>query len=160
GRHPAREVIYGCAEAVGVAGLCFHAYNIGKRPGGWSWLNLFYAAPLGAPMALALAGFLGRSAERARDLRPGRAPVLGLPVGRALAALTAAGLAGAAGEASLMHFRGAYQNPAMALPVTIPPVASALLCAAAFDPTPRRRHIARWWLRLTALLGIAGVAFH
>jgi hypothetical protein len=68
-KHDVRDTIYASAAATGVAGLGFH-YNILKRPGAWSWLNAFFAAPIGAPMALALAGFLGRGAERVRDTPP------------------------------------------------------------------------------------------
>jgi hypothetical protein len=71
-----------------------------------------------------------------------------------------AGLAGTVAEAALLHFRGAYHNPAMVLPVSVPPVAAALLGASAVSPRPRLRRLARWWLRLTALLGFAGVGFH
>ncbi len=160
-KHAARDAIYAAAAATGFAGLGFHSYNIVKRPGQWSWLNLFYAAPIGAPMALALAGLLGRGAERVRDTRPHRrATVLGLPAGRMLAGVTAAGLAGTVGEAGLLHFRGAYHDPAMLLPVTVPPIASVLLGASALRPTPSINRIARWWLRLTALVGLAGVGFH
>ncbi|MGH2487931.1 MAG: hypothetical protein ACRDHE_18170 [Ktedonobacterales bacterium] len=159
--HPWRDAIYALAAITGIAGLGFHAYNINKRPGGWSWLNLFYAAPVGAPFALALAGFLGRGAEKARDLnRRGPTRSLGLPLQRLLAAVSAAGLVGTAGEAALLHFRGAYHNPAMVLPVTVPPVAAALLGAAAIAPHRKTRRLARWWLRLTALLGFAGVGLH
>lgn len=161
GSHPLRDAIYGVAAATGIAGLGFHAYNINKRPGGWSWLNLFYAAPIGAPFALTLSGFLGRGAERARDLdrdRPVR--TLGMPLQRLLAAVSAAGLAGTVGEAALLHFRGAYHNPAMVLPVGVPPVAATLLGAAAVAPGRRTHRFARWWLRLTAFLGFAGVGLH
>ena len=100
------------AAATGLAGTGFHLYNIAKRPGGLSWLNLFYAAPLGAPMALALAGLLGRGAERVRDTPPDATPrIFGLPAGRMLAAVAAAGLLGTVGEAGLLHFRGAYHDP-------------------------------------------------
>jgi hypothetical protein len=160
-RHPVRDSIYAAAAATGFAGLAFHSYNVVKRPGGWSWQNLFYSAPIGAPMALALAGLLGRGAERVRDTGFGRAAtVLGFPAGRMLAATTAAGLAGTVGEAALLHFRGAYHNPAMMLPVTVPPIASVLLGATALSPKPGLNRLARWWLRLTALLGFAGVGFH
>lgn len=160
-RHPVRDTIYGAAAATGLAGLGFHAYNILKRPSRLSWLNLFYAAPIGAPMALALAGLLGRGAEQVRDTPYRRRPsVLALPAGRALAAVSAAGLAGTVGEAGLLHFRGAFQNPFMIVPVTIPPVAAVLLSAAAAFPGRTINHLARWWLRLTALLGFAGVGFH
>lgn len=159
--HPARDSIYAVAAATGIAGLAFHAYNIGKRPGGWSWLNLFYAAPIGAPFALTLSGILGRGAEKARALathRPAR--TLGIPLQRLLAAISAVGIAGTVGEAALLHFRGAYHDPAMVLPVSVPPVAAALLGAAALSPSRRTHRLARWWLKLTALLGIAGVGLH
>jgi hypothetical protein len=160
-RHAVRDGIYAVAAATGLAGLCFHAYNILKRPGGLSWLNLFYAAPIGAPFALTLAGLLGRGAERVRDAPRRQGPtILGMPAGRTLAALSAAGLAGTAGEAGLLHFRGAFQDPAMVLPVTVPPVAATLLAAAALRPQPNINRLARWWLKFTALLGFAGVGFH
>jgi hypothetical protein len=160
-RHPGRDALYAAAAATGIAGLGFHAYNIGKRPGGWSWLNLFYAAPIGAPFALTLAGLLGRGAEKAHALGSGRpSRTLGLPLQRLLAAVTAAGLAGTVGEAALLHFRGAYHDPAMALPVSVPPVAAALLGAAALAPSRRLHRLARGWLKLTALLGLTGVGLH
>lgn len=160
-RHPARDAIYALAAATGIAGLGFHAYNINKRPGGWSWLNLFYAAPIGAPFALTLSGLLGRGAEKARALDTGRpTKAFGLPLQRLLAAVSAAGLAGTVGEAALLHFRGAYHNPAMVLPVTVPPVAATLLGAAVVSPGRRTYRLARWWLRLTAFLGFAGVGLH
>jgi hypothetical protein len=160
-RHTIRDAIYAVAATTGLAGFGFHAYNILKRPGGLSWNNLFYAAPIGAPMALALAGLLGRGAERVRDVPPRQRPtILGMPAGRTLAAVAAGGLAGTVGEAGLLHFRGAYHNPAMVLPVTVPPVAAALLGAAAARPNQTNNRRARWWLRLTALLGLGGVGFH
>jgi hypothetical protein len=159
--HTGRDGIYATAAAAGAAGLAFHVYNILKRPGGLSWQNLFYAAPIGAPAALTLAGLLGRGAERVREtpLRK-RATVLGLPAGRALAAVAATGLVGTVGEAGLLHFRGAYQNPAMFIPVTLPPVAAVFLGISAVRPNRFITTTARWWLRLTALLGFAGVGFH
>ncbi len=159
--HGVRDGIYAAAAATGFAGLAFHAYNIKKRPGGFSWLNLFYAAPIGAPFALVLSGLLGRAAEKVRDHpRKKTAKVLGLPAGRVLSAVAALGLGGTVGEAALLHFRGAYHNPAMLLPVTIPPVAGAVLGAAAVQPSRRLNRWARWWLKLTAALGFAGVGFH
>lgn len=155
-RHPVRDSIYAGAAATGALGFGFHCYNIGKRPGGWSWLNLFYAAPIGAPFALALAGLLGRAAEQVRD----DPTLFGQPAGPVLAAVTASGLAGTVGEVGLLHFRGSFQNPAMYAPVTLPPVGAALLVLAAASPTPKIGRLARLWLKATALLGIAGVGFH
>jgi hypothetical protein len=153
-RHGARNSIYAIAAATGVAGLLFHAYNVTKRPGGLSWLNLFYAAPIGAPGALVLAGVLGKGAERARQPESGR------EFGRTVAAVSAVGLAGTVLETALLHFRGAYHNPAMVLPVSVPPVAATLLGATAVAPGRRIGRLARWWLKLTALLGFVGVGFH
>ena len=158
--HPARDALYALAAATGIAGLGFHAYNINKRPGGWSWLNLFYAAPIGAPFALTLSGLIGRGAERARGLGRRADATRGVPLQRLLAGLSAAGLAGTVGEAALLHVRGAYHDPAMALPVSVPPVAAALLGAAAVSPSRRTHRLARGFLKLTALLGIAGVGLH
>jgi hypothetical protein len=48
----------------------------------------------------------------------------------------------------------------MVLPVTVPPIAAALLGAAAARPNQRTNRLARLWLRFTALLGLGGVGFH
>jgi hypothetical protein len=67
---------------------------------------------------------------------------------------------GTVGEAGLLHFRGAFQNPAMVLPVTVPPIAAGILGNAALAPRGGRGWLARLWLRLTAALGVIGVGFH
>jgi uncharacterized membrane protein YebE (DUF533 family) len=156
--HVARDSLYGLAAATGAVGVAFHLYNIMKRPAKMSWLNLFYAAPVGAPVALALAGALGRGAEKVRDDRSTR--ILGHSAGRALGLLTSVGLAGTIAEAGLLHFRGAFQNPGMFLPVTLPPVAAGLLAASVVRPGKMIQRAAKASLKLTALLGIGGVAFH
>jgi hypothetical protein len=166
----ARGGVYASALATGTAGTAFHVYNILRRPGGMSWGNLFYAAPFGAPAALSLSGLLGLAARRVAGGASRHAPqetatpvrsLFGLPAGRALSALTSVGLAGTTSEVALLHFRGAFHNPFMWLPVTVPPVASALLGAAALAPSPARsRRLTRAWLALTGLLGIGGVGFH
>lgn len=161
GAHLARDGVYLLAAGTGLAGLGFHAYNVGKRPGGFGWLNLFYGAPVGAPAALVLSGLLGFFAERVRDNPSGAAPtVFDLPAGRATAALTSLGLLGTVGEAGLLHFRGAYQDPFMFLPVTLPPVAAGLLASTATGDARRHRRVTRWFLRATAMLGCLGVGFH
>ncbi|MFP3563384.1 hypothetical protein [Paraburkholderia sp. SIMBA_030] len=158
-QHALRHAVYLTAAIAGVSGTAFHVYNVIKRPGGWSWNNLFHAAPIGAPMALLLSGALGAAAERLRD-QPSVAPQLfGMPAGRALGLLVAAGLAGTIAEVGLLHFRGAFQNPVMYAPVSLPPVAAALLVQAALG-APRERWFTRLWLRVTAALGFIGVGFH
>jgi len=57
-----------------------------------------------------------------------------------------------------MHFRGAYHNPAMVIPVTVPPVAAVLLSGATV--CPRLSKAAAWSLRLLTGAGLLGAAFH
>lgn len=156
-----RDAAYAAGGIAGLIGTGFHVFNVTKRPGGVSWNNVFYGAPLGAPMALLLSGLLGFTAERVRNHPPHATPrILGVPAGRAIAALTSIGLLGTVGEAGLLHFRGAFQNPAMLLPVTLPPIAAGMLGNAAFARRGQVRWLARLWLRVTAALGIIGVGFH
>lgn len=156
-----RDGAYALAVASGAAGTGFHVTNLLRRPGGLSWMNLFYAAPVGAPAALSLSGLLGMAAQRL-GRQPGSAPphLLGLPAGRALAALTSIGIAGTASEAALLHFRGAFQNPFMWLPVSIPPLASLLMARVAAGAQRPRYSVVRGLLNATATLGIIGVGFH
>lgn len=150
-----RNAVDSLAVATGIIGTGFHLYNIAKRPSGLSWLNLFYSAPLGAPASLSLAGLLRRMALLIRT----RAVIAGMLPSRALAWLVSLGLLGTSAEAALLHFRGAYHNPAMVIPVTAPPIAAGLLLGA--SAAPGRSHpLARWALRLVAGTGLLGSAFH
>lgn len=151
------DMPYATACAVGTAGLGFHAYNVLRRPGGLSWGNLFYAAPLGAPAALALAGVVGLAA---RPIARGAPLLAGLPSGRALCGLAAFGIAGTSAEAALLHFRGAFQHPAMWLPVSLPPAAALLLARAAVSDDARPPRLAHLLLRACTWLGVIGVGFH
>ncbi len=159
--HLARDTAYVLAAATGVVGTGFHVYNILKRPSGLAWQNLFYGAPLGAPAAISLAGLLGAAAERVRNNEAGTVPrIFGLPAGRTIAAITGVGLLATAGEAGLLHFRGAYHNPFMYVPVTVPPIAAALMGETALGPVGLDRWFTRLWLRFTTLIGFAGAGFH
>ncbi|MBV9825429.1 MAG: hypothetical protein JO001_07125 [Alphaproteobacteria bacterium] len=139
----------------GVIGLAFHFYNVTKRPGGWSWYNLFYAAPLGAPAALCLVGLLGGIGER---LRHDQQEIIGMESSPLVTGLVAVGLLGTSAEAALLHFRGAYQNPAMFIPVTLPPIAAGLLAAAYRSQQWMRP--ARLSMRVLIGVGLLGAAFH
>ncbi len=159
--HRAREISYLLAAATGLLGSGFHLYNVGKRTGGFSWQNLFYGAPLGAPIAILLAGLLGFCSERVRESQAGERPeIFGLPAARTIAAVTGAGLLGTTGEAGLLHFRGAYHNPFMAVPVTLPPMGAVLLARVAAARAGGQHRFARWWMRLLTAVGLAGVGFH
>jgi hypothetical protein len=159
--HRVRDGVYLLAALTGVVGTAFHIFNVSKRTGGFTWNNLFYSAPLGAPMALSLSGTMGFLSERVRDTPPGVPPsIAGLSAGRVVAAAASAGLLGTTGEAALLHFRGAFNSLPMYAPVSIPPVTAALLGNAALGRAGRRRPVLRWWLRVTALLGYVGMGFH
>jgi hypothetical protein len=88
-----------------------------------------------------------------------RAMIAGMLPGKALAWLVSFGLLGTSAEAALLHFRGAYQNPAMIIPVTAPPIAAGLLMRASADSNVSHP-LARWALRLVAGAGLLGSAFH
>jgi hypothetical protein len=158
-RHGGRDAVYASAALAGVAGLGFHLYNVGKKPGGYSWQNLFYSAPIGAPLALVLSGAMGFLSERVRDTTPGDAPTIGgLSAGRVVGAATSVGLLGTTAEAGMLHFRGAFHDPFMYLPVTIPPLAAALIGNASVGRT-ERRPLTKAFLRFTAALGFVGAGF-
>jgi hypothetical protein len=157
--HAVRHAVYLAAAAAGVAGTAFHLYNVTKRPGGFSWHNLFYGAPLGAPMSLLLSGALGAVGEQLRNQPAFDPRLFGMPAGKALALAASAGLLGTVGEVALLHFRGAFQHRAMYAPVTIAPLAAAMLIHAALS-APRERWFMRLWLRVTAALGLVGTLFH
>ncbi len=161
GAHPVRDLVYAIAGLTGVIGTGFHLYNVTKKVGGFNWQNVFYSAPLGAPAAMSLSGLIGFLAERVRDNEPeGEPDVFGLPAGRVVAATAAAALLATTAEAGLLHFRGAFHNPAMLLPVTMPPGAAVLLVAAAAGDAAKDRKISRLWIASTAAMGVAGVIFH
>jgi hypothetical protein len=161
GAHRVRDVIYGLTALSGVIGTGFHLYNVGSRSGGYSWLNFFYRAPIGAPMAILISGALGSASERLREIPEGQDLVLyGMDAGRALSLFTAASIAGTTGEAWLLHFRGNFQNPFMYVPVTVPPASAAFLADAALRGGAARRLAARTGMIATALAGLAGMGFH
>ena len=161
GAHDARNFIYLVAAATGLVGTGFHFYNIGKKTGGFSWQNLFYGAPLGAPFAILLSGLIGFCSERVRETSRWRVPtIFKLPAGRAMAAVISAGLLGTTAEAGLLHFRGAFHNPLMTLPVTLPPVGAVLMASAAAGPRGRNLVFTRSWMRLLTVMGFAGSALH
>lgn len=159
--HVARDTTYLLAAATGLIGTGFHVYNVLKKTGGFSWQNLFYGAPLGAPMAILLSGLIGFCSERVRETPHATTPtIFALPAGRAMAAVTSAGLVGTAGEAALLHFRGAFHSPFMMLPVTLPPFGAVLMARVAAGGPTREHRFTRWWMRLLAAMGAAGVGFH
>ncbi|AFZ69305.1 hypothetical protein [Deinococcus peraridilitoris] len=150
----ARAPVFACAIVTGLVGAGFHTFNVVKREGGLSWLNAFYGAPIGAPLGLTFAGLAGL-ASNAVARNSGR---LDGRLGRLTAVGAAVGLMGTAAEAGLLHFRGAFHDPFMYLPVSIPPLAASALMLSAMHPA--RASAARVLLQSTAVLGFAGMGFH
>lgn len=146
------------AVTVGTAGLGFHLYSVLRRPGGLNWNNLFYAAPLGAPGALVISGALGLAARIVA--RPPHTAGVHQERGRLVGTVTALSLVATSAEAWLLHFRGAFHNPAMLAPVTVPPAGAAALLAASMRPDPPRIALARRLLAATAAIGLIGTLFH
>ena len=145
---------------VGVAGLAFHLRNIAKRPGGFSWLNLFYAAPIAAPAALSAAAVAGLAGDGVPDRPKSLSRWFGDRLGAMLAMFTSVALLATSGEAALLHFRGAFHNPIMWTPVALPPIAALLVARATVRADAARLAAARASLRATALVGFAGAAMH
>jgi hypothetical protein len=48
----------------------------------------------------------------------------------------------------------------MTLPVTLPPAGALLLALTAAGAPGRNSRLTRWWMRLLAAMGFAGVALH
>ncbi len=149
-----RGGVFVTAMAAGLAGVGFHLFNIAKRPGGFNFGNLFYAAPIAAPGALTIAGALGLASE---SLRAPRKPRL---AGRVWGLFSAFGILGTVCEVAFLHYRGAFHNRAMFVPVVVPSVAAAALADASIRPSPARVRRAKGLVGLTALVGVVGVGFH
>jgi hypothetical protein len=153
-RSQIRTAVLGAATLTGLVGFGFHLANISRRTGGWNSSNVFFGAPIAAPLALTTAGLLAMAGDRV-SLGPGAPRVPGLVGG-----LTALGLIGTSTEAGALHFRGAFQNPFMYAPVVAPPAAAAALGAAMMTNSSRVHRGARALLRLTSAVGMLGVGFH
>ena len=137
----------------------FHIYNVGKKWADFSWQNLFYAAPLGAPMAILLSGLVGFARSGYARVATGNAPDF-RPAGRPRDGC------GGGGRPAGHDRRG---RPA-ALPRRVPQSlhgASGDAAAARRSHArvgrgrrPRRHQFTRGWMRILAAMGFAGVGFH
>jgi hypothetical protein len=155
GRGPARTAVLSAAVLTGLAGFGFHLANISRRTGGWTSPNVFFGAPVAAPLAVTMAGLFGMASDRDELRSPIRTRLVA-DIGR----LATLGLIGTSMEAGALHFRGAFQNPFMYPPVTIPPIAGAALASATFIRSPWIYRVTRTLLRSTIVLGVVGVGFH
>jgi hypothetical protein len=148
------------AVVSGVVGFGFHHYyGIAKKPGGYKWLlhYLMYGAPQLAPLALAWAGTLALLAAQGLA---GETSFAGLTLRAALFALVAIALAGTTLQAAILHYRGAFNNPAMYAPLTAP-VLTVIACVwAAIAPSGGVLIVLASLLWLTLLVGFVGLGMH
>jgi hypothetical protein len=150
-----RATIFTASALTGLVGFGFHLANTSRRIGGWSSsTNVFYGAPVAAPLAATMAGVLGMIAARVTT------PATPAGAGNFIAVLAAAGLVGTSAEAAALHFRGAFQNPLMYAPVVVPPLAASALATAAYTGSSATRRAAATLLHLTGWLGIVGSGLH
>jgi hypothetical protein len=148
------------ALATGAVGFAFHHYyGIARKPGGYGWLlhHLMYGAPQLAPLAFAGVGLL--ALVTARGLA-GAARFAGFGMRAALFGLVAVALAGAILQAGILHYRGAFNNPAMYAPMTAPLLAVFASVWAALAPGRAASLALAALLWLTFLTGFAGWGMH
>jgi hypothetical protein len=148
------------AVVTGVVGFGFHHYyGLAKKPGGYKWLlhYLMYGAPQLAPLALAVMGVLALIAARGLT---GGTNFAGESVRAALFVLVAVALAGAILQSGVLHYRGAFNNPAMYAPLIAPlaSVFASVWMACAPGRAASLTLAASLWL--TFLTGFVGLGMH
>jgi hypothetical protein len=144
----------------GMVGFAFHHYyGIVKKPGGYSWLlhYLMYGAPQLAPLALALTGVLALVA--AKGLANG-VIFASVSFKSALLMLVAIALAGATIQATILHYRGAFNNPLMFAPLSAPALAVIMSIGMIVVPNKVMSLVLAIFLWVTFLIGFVGLGMH
>jgi hypothetical protein len=144
----------------GLIGLGYHHYyGIADKPGGYRWLlhQLMMHAPALAPLSLAALGALLILAGKLID---GASAFFGIPIRIWIAEVCAVTILGAVAQSAILHYRGAYNNLLMYVPVTIPLVAAIALAWQGFAPSLMGSKIAVVALWLTLLSGFVGLGMH
>lgn len=148
------------AIVAGIVGFAFHHYyGIAKKPGGYKWLlhYLMYGAPPLAPLALAITGMLALIAAQglANEIS-----IVGMSLRTALLTLVALALAGATLQAAIFHYRGAFNNPFMFAPLTVPVIAIAMSLWVGPSANETLLVVFTIVLWLTFLIGFVGLGMH
>jgi hypothetical protein len=144
----------------GVVGFVFHHYyGIVKKPGGYKWLlhYLMYGAPQLAPLALSLAGVLALVAAYGLT---NELIFAGMSLRTALLILVAIALAGATLQATILHYRGAFNNLVMYAPLTVPVLAIVVSIWMIIGPNYIVLLVFTILLWLTFLIGFVGLGMH
>jgi hypothetical protein len=144
----------------GLVGFGFHHYyGIAKKPDGHKWLlhYLMYGAPQLAPLSLAITGMLALVA--ANGLAD-QISVAGLSLRTVLLSLVAMAIGGATLQAAILHYRGAFNNPLMYAPLTVPVLAIVMSIWMIIGPNDIVSLALTILLWLTFLLGFVGLGMH
>ena len=144
----------------GAVGFGFHHYyGVAKKPGGYRWLlhYLMYGAPQLAPLALAIAGLLALVAAYGLA---NEVSIAGVSLRTALLALVAIALAGATMQAGILHYRGAFNNPLMFAPLTVPVLAIVMSIWTIISQNNIVLFMFTCLLWLTFLIGFVGLGMH
>lgn len=144
--------------ASGLIGFVFHqVYGTARKPGGYR-MTLHYAmygAPTLAPLVLAALGMLAVLAALGMG---GASRLAGLSLRQVAFALAAVSLLGSVLQAAILHYRGAYNNPLMYVPVSLPLVTVVLLAVAACGYSASVALGASLWMSF--LIGFIGLGMH
>ncbi|MGI8495637.1 MAG: hypothetical protein ACR2L1_10065 [Pyrinomonadaceae bacterium] len=148
------------AIASGIIGFGFHhIYGIVKKPAGYGWLlhYLMYGAPQLAPLGLSANGILALIAARglAKETE-----IYGFDLRAALLVFVAVSLFGAILQAGILHYRGAFNNPLMYLPLTVPLAVVFAAVWAVLLPNSIAFLLLEIFLWLTFLTGFIGLGMH
>jgi hypothetical protein len=144
----------------GMVGFAFHHYyGIAKKAGGYKWLlhYLMYGAPQLAPLALALTGVLALLAARGLA---SEITIAGVSLRTALLVTVAVALAGATLQATILHYRGAFNNPLMFAPLSAPALAIIMSIGTILAPNEGTLLVLAILLWLTFLIGFVGLGMH
>lgn len=148
------------AIVLGLIGSGFHHYyGIAKKPAGYKWLlhYLMYGAPPLAPLALAIIGIL--ALITAKGLA-NQSNIGGVNLRTALLISIALAIAGATLQATILHYRGAFNNPFMFAPLTVPVLAIVMAIWMIMSSNAVIVSLFSILLWLTFVIGFIGLGMH
>jgi hypothetical protein len=148
------------AVVTGLVGVGYHHYyGIVEKAGSYKWLlhYLMYGAPQLAPLALSTVGALGVIAAEGAAGRPA---VLGVELRSALLGIVAVALMGAITQSGILHYRGAFNNPVMYAPLTVPVLTAVTSGWMSAAPAAAPYALGRGLFVLTFLIGFLGLGMH
>jgi hypothetical protein len=144
----------------GIIGTGFHHYyGVVEKPGGYRWLlhQLMLHAPPLAPLSQAALGALLILAGR---MAGGATTAFGIPISALIIEVCALTIVGAVAQSAILHYRGAYNNPLMYVPVTVPLLAAIALAWQGLAPSAFGERLAAFALWLTFVSGFVGLGMH